>query len=1380
MIHIRGIKSGHQSSAGRAVKKTRTVAQEANTTRIARCELDTRADTICAGANCRPIYFTRQQCEVKGFSEEFEPIQDVRVASVATAWCDGMGGPTYILIFNEALYFGGEMGHSLINPNQIRHHGVRVHDNPYEMDPTRAMGIELYEDLRLPFQSEGSTVYFESKYPSDQEMEECIHVVLTSDNEWNPHEVNMRAFSEHHRLIEQVSSDQVSERNRDHLIYESDCHLFNTDGNTEQLLFERMVSSVIVSPDDIRSAREVLSNTRHSTFTTEHISKIFNVGTHKAKEILFTTTQKGVRLAVRPLNRRYRIDHLNLHHNDLGGNWTLDHMESKVRSLRGHTGSFVFSNGNLVTTYPTNSKSGAAAAEGLRRFCSEIGIPMRLKSDMAASFTGQHTDFLNLIRKYNINLTYSEPHRHNQLQQVDVAIRDVKRRWRHKMIQKNIPRRLWCYGIEHQAKLMQFIPRGHNERTGYEQITGHTPDISEFCDFDFYDLVWYWRTPHPSLTEHDRELAWWVGVANNVGSDLCYWLVPVSGIPIATTTVQHVTAEDMRDADLVQRVDRFNQQLSQRLDETNFMIEDTGYPADVYIDYDDTADITVDPDVDNERPEADTIDSYDKWIGATFLLDPTRNLDNVGTKAQVVQRRTDPFGNPIGRAHANPLMDTREYEVILEDGTYDTYCANTIAENIWSQCDSEGREVQIFKEIVDHKTDDRAIKIANGFDIVNGHRKPKKTTVGWKIMVEFVDGSTVWLPLKDVKDSNPVELAEYAVLNNIHEEPAFKWWAHHVLPRRDRIIKKLKSKYWRTTHKFGIRIPKTIEEAIRLDLENGDTQWMDAVRKEMSKAGVAYIPIDGATPQQVRSNKCDALRGHQEIRCHIIFDVKMDFTRKARFVAGGHMTETPSSLTYSSVVSRESVKIAFLVAALNDIDIMSCDIGNAYLNAPCREKIWFLAGAECGSCAGMVCKLVRALYGLKSSGAAWRAMFSTFIKESLKFTPTRIDPDVYYRRNIKPNGDPYYEYLLVYVDDVLVVSYAPEEVMKGIGKEFQIKNDEYGPPTIYLGAGISKYTLSNGKECWSMDSKQYVKAAVDTVQKLLEGDGRELKTSKRTGGTHGALPTNYQPELDSTPKCDEEHASRYRQIIGILRWAIELGRFDILLEVSLLSQYQANPRVGHLEALYLIVSYLHNNQCKRVLFDPNIPYIAPDTFRCDDDWTEFYGDVKEEDPPGMPEPLGASVTIGCFVDADHAGNKVTRRSHTGIIMFLNKAPVQVFSKRQNTCESSTYGSELVAMRIARDMISAMRIKLKCFGIPINGPANVHCDNNGVVLNMSIPESTLNKKHNAVNYHVIRESVAAGMLRIGKEDTATNIADVFTKLLPYSRKYQLLRGILLDR
>ncbi len=82
--------------------------------------------------------------------------------------------------------------------------------------------------------------------------------------------------------------------------------------------------------------------------------------------------------------------------------------------------------------------------------------------------------------------------------------------------------------------------------------------------------------------------------------------------------------------------------------------------------------------------------------------------------------------------------------------------------------------------------------------------------------------------------------------------------------------------------------------------------------------------------------------GYKEIPCHIIFDMKMNFTRKARFVAGGHKTNPPACLTYSSVVSRDSVRIAFLLAALNDLDILTADIGNAYINANVREKCFSL------------------------------------------------------------------------------------------------------------------------------------------------------------------------------------------------------------------------------------------------------------------------------------------------------------------------------------------------------------------------------------------------------------------------------------------------------
>ena len=112
-------------------------------------------------------------------------------------------------------------------------------------------------------------------------------------------------------------------------------------------------------------------------------------------------------------------------------------------------------------------------------------------------------------------------------------------------------------------------------------------------------------------------------------------------------------------------------------------------------------------------------------------------------------------------------------------------------------------------------------------------------------------------------------------------------------------------------------------------------------------------------------------------------------------------------------------------------------------------------------------------------------------------------------------------------------------------------------------------------------------------------------------------------------------------------------------------------------------------------------------------------------------------------------------------------------------EASTYGAELVAMRIARDMIVELRLKLKSIGVPMVGPANVFCDNQGVVKNTSIPESTLSKKHNSINYHIVREAAAAGILRVAKEDTVSNLADALTKLQTYRRKRELLGHLLYE-
>ena len=160
----------------------------------------------------------------------------------------------------------------------------------------------------------------------------------------------------------------------------------------------------------------------------------------------------------------------------------------------------------------------------------------------------------------------------------------------------------------------------------------------------------------------------------------------------------------------------------------------------------------------------------------------------------------------------------------------------------------------------------------------------------------------------------------------------------------------------------------------------------------------------------------------------------------------------------------------------------------------------------------------------------------------------------------------------------------------------------------------------------------------------------------------------------------------------------------------------------------------------------------------------------------MPEPLGESVQINTFVDADHAGDKLTRRSQTGILIFCNMTLINWSSKKQNTVETSTFGSEMVALRNATELIISLRYKLRSFGVPIDGEANIFCDNDAVVKTTSSADATLKKKHCSVSYHRIRESVSAGIIIILYESTSTNLADLLTKSLNCVTRRELMSGI----
>ena len=238
------------------------------------------------------------------------------------------------------------------------------------------------------------------------------------------------------------------------------------------------------------------------------------------------------------------------------------------------------------------------------------------------------------------------------------------------------------------------------------------------------------------------------------------------------------------------------------------------------------------------------------------------------------------------------------------------------------------------------------LKKSDQYVFVKGQKTLRRSTKGWHLCIKWKDGSTSWERLADVK------------------EPAFEWWVSHFLKKRDRIITAVAKQYHKITHKFGIRVPKSVTEAEQVDNDNGNTLWQDAIKKEMDAVCVALKVLNGDEKPPPT---------YQHILCHMIFDVKMkDFRRKARYVAGGHTTEAPATLTYASVVSRETVRIALTLAALNDLDIKVSDIQNAYLRDPVKELIWMTLGPKWGPDEEKKVLTFQSLYRLKSAGALFR------------------------------------------------------------------------------------------------------------------------------------------------------------------------------------------------------------------------------------------------------------------------------------------------------------------------------------------------------------------------------------------------------------------------
>lgn len=284
-------------------------------------ECNTDADTCCLGVNFVVLEATRQEADVYGYDKTIAP-KRVPIVSGATAYEHVQTDMVYILIFHELLYYGMSLNHLLINPNQLRSYGVLVWDNPF--DKERSFGIDVNNELFIPFTTMGTKVYFKSRTPTMEEIRDCLRIEVTCRDTWDPENVVMdvnkvRVISR--TEVENIELSTKIRMTKDGLKYYERGYAYDNPDSDEAMLheidpslvhFKMNVNKVdpIYNPDldNLRRPRSFVSTEQHSNMTVEKVSKLFNISLDQARATLRGKRQKGTRSAILPLSRRYEAD----------------------------------------------------------------------------------------------------------------------------------------------------------------------------------------------------------------------------------------------------------------------------------------------------------------------------------------------------------------------------------------------------------------------------------------------------------------------------------------------------------------------------------------------------------------------------------------------------------------------------------------------------------------------------------------------------------------------------------------------------------------------------------------------------------------------------------------------------------------------------------------------------------------------------------------------------------------------------------------------------------------------------------------------------------------------------------------------------------------
>jgi hypothetical protein len=496
-----------------------------------RVELDTHADTCVAGSNTVVLDLTGKLVSVSPFCEaEYNSIENVPIATVATAYDCPATGRVYVLVINEALYIGDKMHHTLLCPNQLRVHGLKVDDCPKQYDKSSTHSIMVPDNnLTMPLSMRGVISGLTTRRPTEGEVDDVsLHVELTSDVDWDPYALSFSGDEELHddTWKERTSLASVSTTTQPtptHCPCCSDLLDFGAIDPTHY--YDRLVASVRCDHSTTASLRRdasaVVRTGISSEISPEMVAKRWHVGLSAATRTLQVTTQLGVRTLKHPAQRRFRTAMPHLRYPRLKGTYYADTLFFSTKSARGFKCAHLIGNGLGFTRF-TPMELKADAYLSLTNFIKEDGIMENLVVDNDPTMA--YKQWKQTVREFWINQTMTEPCSPWQ-NKAELNVRETKRAIRRFKRKSGSPRRLWCFLGEHVSTLRGLtafdVPKLMG-RCAAEHALGYTPDISPWIMHSWYDNVWY--------RDHDgkNKIGKWLGLEERLAGVTVFGFYPCS------------------------------------------------------------------------------------------------------------------------------------------------------------------------------------------------------------------------------------------------------------------------------------------------------------------------------------------------------------------------------------------------------------------------------------------------------------------------------------------------------------------------------------------------------------------------------------------------------------------------------------------------------------------------------------------------------------------------------------------------------------------------------------------------------------------------------------------------------------------------------------